>query len=99
MPRANGRANGKTWRYTRLRILDRAGYQCEVCGRSAARFEIHHLDPTRTNGRQNDAPENLQVQCRTCHIRTHGERLTRVKQPGPDWAGFGVEVDDGDGAA
>ena len=89
MPRANGRANGKTWRYTRLRILARADYLCEVCGRGGSRFEIHHID----GDRRNDAPENLQVQCRGCHIKTHGERITRVKQPGPDWAGFGIEVD------
>ena len=88
MPRANGRRNGNSWRLLRLRILARADYCCEVCGRGGARFEIHHIKPDRVDGRQDDSPENLQVQCRSCHIKTHGERLTRVKQPGPDWGGF-----------
>ena len=84
MPRTNGRANGNSWRYTRLRMLARDDYRCCACGRSASRFEIHHID----GDRRNDVPENLAVYCRSCHIALHGERLTRVKQPGPDWAGF-----------
>ena len=88
MPRANGRRNAKSWMYLRRRILDRDDSRCCVCGRGGSRFEIHHLVGTRVDGRQDDSPENLQTQCRSCHIKTHGERLTRVKQPGPDWGGF-----------
>ena len=88
MAKANGRRNGHSWQLLRRRILDRDNYICQICGRAGSRFEIHHLDGKRIDGRQNDSPENLQTQCRSCHIQTHGERLTRVKQPGPDWGGF-----------
>lgn len=40
---------------------------CEVCGRSDTRLSVHHKDEDPLN----NAPENLQTLCGSCHRRTH----------------------------
>jgi 5-methylcytosine-specific restriction protein A len=52
----------------RLALFLRAGGRCQACGWLLApgtRWEVDHILPRALGGR--DAPDNLQVLCRTCH--------------------------------
>jgi len=46
---------------------------CERCGR-AGRLDVHHKDGDPTN----NAPENLEVLCRGCHLKHHRSRTCSV---------------------
>ena len=54
------------WRELRNQVLGRAGWRCEVCKAHAE--EIHHLTYANVG---NEALEDLQALCRTCHQKKH----------------------------
>ena len=53
------------WKRRRLRILDRDGWRCVLCG-AASRLEVDHRVPLQDGGLEED--ENLRALCRSCHI-------------------------------
>lgn len=52
-----------------VRVWERAGNRCEVCGAAyqKRRLHIHHIDEDK----RNNAEENLIVLCNTCHLLVH----------------------------
>ena len=59
-----GRMSSRVW--SRLRLFEAAGWRCARCCRPGA-LELHHVDHDRTN----NTDDNLEVLCRSCHIRHH----------------------------
>ena len=49
-----------------INILILKKSECELCGKSG-RLDVHHKDFDE----QNNDPENLQVLCRSCHMKIH----------------------------
>ena len=60
--------DSKTWRALRLRALQDACYQCDVCG-SDSDLQVHHKTYIRWGGAE--LPKDLQVMCRNCHFNHH----------------------------
>ena len=44
----------------------RKEYKCEECG-SIKNIDVHHIDGDRNN----NVPENLELLCRSCHVKKH----------------------------
>ena len=65
----NATPYGPGWgRRHRELIRERAGYQCEECGkRPSATLDVHHVD----HSKDNHDPGNLVALCRACHKRVH----------------------------
>ena len=82
MRRSRG-IGSRPWTRLRLAALDRDGYTCGDCGKTAARFEVHHRDKNA----RNNSLDNLVCLCRGCHIRVH----LPIGHVTPDWKGFGVD--------
>lgn len=55
------------WKATRLWALERAHYQCEMCGARAV--NVHHLTYARLG---HEHPNDLVSLCRPCHQEEHG---------------------------
>ena len=61
----------KRWRRLRLKMLDKAGWRCQQCGR-AGRLELDHIKPISKGG-DHWAESNLQILCRDpCHFLKTG---------------------------
>ena len=66
----------RRWANLRLKILDRDGYKCVLCGRHG-QLEIDHIKPL-TNGGDIYNPNNLQTLCKFCHkLKTETETGSR----------------------
>jgi len=52
----------------KIRILERDGWRCQVCG-SSTNLQVHHLVFRSRLGA--DASENLITLCAACHRREH----------------------------
>ncbi len=64
----------------RMRILDRDGWTCVICGDRGAVLEVDHAVPRFEGGLDED--ENLQALCRGCHIqKTRRETERRLNTP------------------
>ena len=70
----------RRWRIVRRRVLERAGWRCETCGK-AGRLEVHHVDPMWQSSGNPFDPDRLKVLCRACHFNAHGNRARPA--PGP----------------
>ena len=68
----------RAYQRLRRRLIAERGHRCERCGKTTGRLEVHHLKRLADGG--TDAPANLQVLCRGCHIRIHRRR--RIEPPG-----------------
>lgn len=74
-----GSGIGQDWRrcaeYHQWRdeVLDRADYECEVCGNEAS--HAHHMRPVSNGGEKYDA-DNGQALCKPCHGEAHGQPFT-----------------------
>jgi len=64
------------WQDMRLKILERDGWRCQLCGRPAK--AVDHILP-RSRGGDGD-PSNLRAICGPCNSRK-GARLTRKRRP------------------
>lgn len=53
-------------RRIRWRILNRADFCCEKCGRRGRALEVDHVIPLSEGGTSD--PDNLQALCRDCHL-------------------------------
>ena len=62
------RTSKAAWKRRRLRILDRDGWRCVLCG-AASRLEVDHKIPLQDGGLEKDS--NLRALCRSCHIARH----------------------------
>ena len=83
----NYRMRNRGQRFARLRpeVLKRAGYRCQICGRSAGgdvRLDTHHI---RYRGREHEEIEDLRCLCGDCHFEgphaVHGDPLRLVASP------------------
>ena len=54
-----------------LAILNRDGWQCQLCG-ARTHLEVHHQQFRSQSG--SDAAENLITLCHHCHSREHGNK-------------------------
>ena len=48
--------------------------KCEICGKFNEELEIHHIQPTKTGGK--DSLENAACVCQKCHAIIHSNDLT-----------------------
>jgi len=74
LPKTKTKTPRKTatrWRRLATRVLDRDGYQCQLC--SARGVEAHHITMRSRGGR--DTMENLITVCRLCHEDVHAHRV------------------------
>lgn len=53
-------------RQLREQLIRKANCRCELCGRESSNLEITHIRPISKGG--GDAPDNLRVLCRSCHV-------------------------------
>ena len=58
------------WREMRKKVLKRAGYRCQECGKQV-RLHVHHKTYARL-GQELD--RDLTALCTDCHNETHGIR-------------------------
>ena len=65
MPRRDSRPLPPHWRRLRLRIFERDGYRCQLCGKHG-HLECDHIVAREDGG--DDRPDNLRTLCRSCHI-------------------------------
>ena len=63
-------------RETREAVHSRAKGRCESCGKTEARFHLHHRDSNSLN----NALANLAFLCPPCHMRAHREMKKRESQ-------------------
>ena len=57
------------WTQIRRRVIENAGFRCEICGKQSAYFHIDHIIP-RSKGGTNDL-SNLRCLCPNCHLKHH----------------------------
>ena len=57
------------WQKKRLRILERAGFMCEICGCDDKRFDVHHFEYGLFPWDVSD--DKLIVACKVCHKFIH----------------------------
>jgi len=69
----------KTARTRYWNVVDKATYECPVCGDDSGPFDVHHRDGDPFN----NALINLIGVCYTCHRREHNRR-DRMEQIN-DW--------------
>ena len=72
----------KKWRFLRQKILKINGYHCNICGKTAGRFEVDHKIPLLKGGKFDDLA-NLQVLCRNCHLKKTKIDLGKKAIDGP----------------
>ena len=75
------RTSKRAWKKRRLRILDRDGWRCVLCGASS-RLEVDHIQPLWEGGAEEDS--NLRALCKSCHIARH--RRTPLSAAEIAWA-------------
>lgn len=61
------RVTSTGWERLRLKIIERDGGRCNVCGIFPQRIEVHHITPWRIS--HDDSEENLMAVCCPCHRR------------------------------
>ena len=75
------------WKHTRLRIFERDGYRCRICG-CAGKLECHHEPPVPKSGPVSvDAffdPARLLTVCSGCHVELHRKRSPEQQ----DWQDY-----------
>lgn len=74
------RRNQKRFGGNRDKALERANWQCEICG-SASDLHVHHKDGNSYhNGVPNNKLDNLMVVCMTCHYSKVHETRGPLKE-------------------
>lgn len=75
--------NGNLSNFIRNYLLEKANYQCEICGwheinptTNKVPLEIHHID----GDYKNNKPKNLQVLCPNCHSLTPNFKALNVSE-------------------
>ena len=66
-PEYKKRVTSTGWERLRLKIIERDGKRCQVCGVFPKRIEVHHIVPWRLS--HDDSEENLITLCAPCHRR------------------------------
>lgn len=61
-------------RKQRLRLMERAGNRCEMCGRGCVGEALspHHKKHRSQGGKDTD--DNLIMVCLACHLKQHGTK-------------------------
>lgn len=73
------------WERLRLIVFERAGYQCQRCGRMG-RLECDHVRPRRLAPELAWSLDNLQALCRPCHFaKTRAENAKRRERKRTGW--------------
>jgi len=58
------------WDFKRKKILKKANYTCQSCGKKHTKLEVHHKTYQRLG---NEKDEDLIVLCSTCHKKEHNK--------------------------
>ncbi len=66
--RPRQRLDADVYNQVRLKVLERDGWRCQICGRRTL-LDIHHIDARARGG--DDGETNLLTLCRMCHQGTH----------------------------
>ena len=78
--------NRRKWRRIRARVLSEENFRCRTCRKYGN--EVDHVTPLARGGACWDR-ENLQVQCRSCHIdKTAKENRRKLSPDQEDWKEF-----------
>ena len=80
----------RRWRLLRLRVFERDGWRCVLCGK-AGRLECDHIVPLQDGGAAFEM-DNLRTLCRGCHI---GRSRGRIAPPS-GWGALVKELADAD---
>jgi len=70
------RLEADAYHHLRLRVLERDGWRCQLCG-SMTNLEVHHAQFRSHQGE--DAEHNLITLCVQCHKLSHKEALKQVR--------------------
>lgn len=65
----------RRWRILRLRVFERDGWRCVLCGK-AGRLECDHIKPMALGGEIWDM-DNLRTLCRGCHVNLSRRKVVR----------------------
>ncbi len=68
------RLDPESYRHLRQQVLERDGWRCQHCGRSAD-LQVHHIHPRSRLG--GDGEENLVTLCVQCHELLHSGGIQR----------------------
>ena len=75
--------NNAEWRNLRREVLERANYECQQCGVTAAEsgfpLEIHHIIPPKGNKELFYNINNCVTLCKLCHARITQEEVMNNK--------------------
>ena len=82
------RINRRAWSKVRLRVLDRDGWRCALCGHPG-RLEVDHKRPLHVDPTQDPYDmAGLQALCRRCHIAKTRRENTRPDAARDAWRAF-----------
>ena len=88
-PRYQRLLNDKRWKLLRAQVFRRAGGLCERCkaeGFITPGVDVHHLRPVEQAKTVQEMerlaydPNNCQLLCVACHIKTHQEMRSHTKE-------------------
>ncbi len=71
--------NDPRWQEKRLRVMDRAGFQCERCGDKTTTLQVHHTHYVKAANPWDYEDRDLQCLCEPCHKRV-GELITSLRR-------------------
>lgn len=61
--------NSEDWEYTRKRIIEERGFECENCHLETRRLHLHHKNYEMEFGYENE--NDLILLCEDCHHKIH----------------------------
>ena len=67
---AKDKRHSLEYREWRMKILDKHGHKCKICG-STERLEVHHIKPVLEYPEAIFDMDNGIVLCKSCHIQQH----------------------------
>ena len=70
------------WQKKRLKILERAGFECEDCGSKDATFHVHHSYYEKGIAPWDYPDESLHCLCENCHKQAQDINLLLQRQLG-----------------
>lgn len=73
-----GRTSSK-WKMTRLAVIRRDHFTCQMCGRNGGYLEVHHIKSWAAYPELRFTMSNLQAICPNCHQQTPSYKYWKSK--------------------